>query len=360
MPVSVPPLIYQELIQSADAGYLNRQSAEIIDRQAQPLAEFAMSKREVVDMSQGVIRVGLQVSDTGENQGWDRADILQFAENMPTKEFQFAAYNEHRGLTIWDTDLMNAGYEVDFNSQSKTLASPLSSSEKTRLRNLIAEKVDNFRDGAKTSFDKVLHLDGSLDTKRTPGLDAALPFNRLGTYGGILRSDPKIQHYFTTGLTSTLGGTLEEGMNTAFWQAKLNSRGTKRGKYRIICGRGFADRYRRYGRNNNMQVQVSADGIKSLDINISDSGLRFAGMALEIDPTFEVLDALYAPTPLWTYRCYFLHESSFVLGLFNKNDWSMTVAAPTAEVRNLKASLDWRQSFFCKNPNACAVVSAAA
>jgi hypothetical protein len=69
MPVSVPPLIYQELIQSADAGYLNRQTQEIIDRQAMPFAEFAMSTREVVDMSQGTIRVGLTVSDQGENPG---------------------------------------------------------------------------------------------------------------------------------------------------------------------------------------------------------------------------------------------------------------------------------------------------
>lgn len=359
MPVSVPPLIYQELIQSADAGYLNRQTQEIIDRQAMPLAEFAMSTREVVDMSQGTVRVGLTVSDQGENQGWDRGDVLSFQENMPTKEFQFSVYNEHRGLTIWDTDLMNAGYEVDFNSQSKTLASPLSVSEKTRLRNLIKTKVDNFRDAAKVSFDKVLHLDGSLDTKRTIGLDAALPFNRLGSYGGILRSDSKIQHYFATGLTYTLGGTLEEGLNTAFWNAKLNQRGTTRGKYRILCGRGFADRYRRYARNNNMQIQVTTDGIKSLDLNISDSGLRYMGMALEIDPTFDILDGLYAPTIPWTNRCYILHEDSFVLGLFNKNDWSMTVAAPVAEVRNLKASLDWRMTFFCKNPNSCAVVAVA-
>lgn len=359
MPVSVPPLIYQELIQSADAGYLNRQDQEIIDRQAMPLAEFAMAKRQVTDMSNGIVRVGLQVSDAGENQGWDRGDLLGFSENMPTKEFQFAVYNEHRGLTIWDTDLMNAGYEVDFNSQSKTLASPLSSSEKTRLRNLIAQKVDNFRDAAKVSYDRVLHLDGSLDTKRTPGLDAALPFNRLGSYGGILRSDAKIQHYFNSGLTYTLGGTLEEGLNYAFWQARLNGRGEKRGKYRIICGRGFADRYRRFARNNNMQIQTPIEGSKTMDLNISDSGLRYMGIPLEIDPTFEILDALYAPTPLWTMRCYILNEDAFVLGLFNKNDWSMTVAAPVAEVRNLKASLDWRQTFFCKNPNSCAVVASA-
>lgn len=359
MPVSVPPLIYQELIQSADAGYLNRQSQEIIDRQARPLAEFAMSRRKVVDMSQGIIRVGLTVSDTGENQGWDRGDILSFAENAPTKQFEFAAYNEHRGLTIWDTDLMNAGYEVDFNSQSKTLASPLSSGEKTRLRDLVATKVETFRDGAKSSFDKVLHLDGSLDTKRTPGLDAALPFNRLGSYGGLLRTDAKIQHHFALGLTYSLGGTLEEGLNAAFWQARLNGASSKRGKYRIICGRGFADRYRRFARNNNMQIQTAIEGTKTMDLNISDSGLRYMGIPFEIDPTFEILDQLYAPTPLWTYRCYILHEESWVLGLFNKNDWSMTVAAPVAEVRNIKASLDWRVSFFCKNPNANAVVAVA-
>lgn len=360
MAVSVPALIYQELIQSADAGYLNRQKSIILDRQAMPFGEFAMTRREVVDMSQGIIRIGYQVSDTGENQGWTRSDTLEFRENMPTKEGRAAVYNEHRGLTIWDDDLMNAGYEVDFNSQSKTLATPLSVSEKSRLRNLIAQKVDNFRDAAKVSYDRVLHLDGSADTKRTVGLDAALPFLRTGTYLNILRSDPKWQHYYASGLTYSLGGTLEEGMNFAFWQARLKSRGAKRGKFRIICGRGFADRYKRYARNNNMHINVTAEQVKTLDVNISDSGLRYMGIPLEIDPTFDDLDVLYAPTPLWTYRCYILCEETWKLGLFNKNDWTMTVAAPQAEVRNLKASLDWRQSFFCENPNANAVVAVAA
>jgi hypothetical protein len=360
MAVSVPPLVYQELVQSADAGYLNRQNSILLDRQAMPFGEFAMTRRKVVDMAQGIIRVGYQVSDTGENQGWTRGDLMEFRENMPTKGGEFAVYNEHRGLTIWDDDMMNAGYEVEFNSQSKTLASPLSSSEKTRLRNLIAEKVDNFRDAAKVSYDKVLHLDGTLDLKRTPGLDAALPFNRLGSYGNILRTDPKWQHYFASGLTYGLGGTLEEGMNTAFWNARLKSRGNKRGKYRIICGRGFADRYRRYARANNMHINITAEQVKVLDVNISDSGLRYMGIPLEIDPTFDDLDALYAPTIPWTNRCYILCEDTWTLGLFNKNDWSFSVAAPSAEVRNLKASLDWRQSFFCNNPNANAVVAAAA
>lgn len=360
MAVSVPPLVYQELVQSADAGYLNRQNPTILDRQAQPFGEFAMSRRKVVDMNQGIVRIGLQVSDTGENQGWTNLDTLNFYENMPTKQAEAAVYNEHRGLLIVDDYMMNAGFEVDFNSQSKTLASPMSSSEKTRLRNLIADKIDNFRDACKTSYDKILHLDGTTDTKRTLGLDAALPFNRLGSYLGILRSDPKWQHYFASGLTYSLGGTLEEGMNTAFWQARLNSRGAKRGKYRIICGRGFADRYRRYARNNNMHINVTAEQVKTLDVNISDSGLRYNGIPLEIDPTFDILDVLYAPTPLWTYRCYILCEETFTLGLFNKNDWSFSVAAPRAEVRDMKGSLDWRQTFFCANPNANAVVAVAA
>jgi len=360
MPVAVPALIYQELIQSADAGYLNRQNAILLDRQAQPFGEFALSRRKKVEMTQGIIRIGYQVSDTGENQGWDRADVLEFGENMPTKEGEAAVYNEHRGLTMWDTDLMNAGYEVDFNSQSKTLATPLSGSEKTKLRDLIGIKIDTFRDAAKTSLDRILHLDGSTDTKRTPGLEAALPFLRTGSYLNIQRSDPKWQHYYASGLTYTAGGTMEEGLNAAFWAAKLKSRGSKRGKYRLVCGRGFADRYKRFARNNGFQLQVTSEQVKVLDVNISDSGLRFMGIPLEIDPTFDDLDTLYAPTIPWTNRCYVLCEDSWTFGLFNKNDWSFSVAMPTAELRNLKASLDWRMSFFCNNPNANAVVASAA
>jgi len=360
MPVSVPPLVYQELIQSADAGYLNRMKQKPIDRQAMPLLNWADSLKKVVDMSQGLIRVGLTVSDEGENQGWDRTDGVTFAENMPTKQAEFCAYNEHRGLVMWATDLMNAGYEVDFNSTSKTLATPLSASEKTRLRDYIGSKVNNFRDAAKVSCDKNLHLDGTLDTKRTPGLDAALPLNRLGSYGGLLGTDPKWQHYIALGLTSSLGGTLEEGMNTAFWNARLNSRDNERGTYRIICGRGFADRYRRYGRLNNMQINVGPEQVKTLDVNIADSGLRYMGYPLEIDPTFDILDALYAPSNPWTLRCYIICEKSFCWGMFNKSDWTMSVPAPTASVRDLKLSLDWRMSFFCTNRNANAVITAAA
>ena len=360
MPVSVPPLVYQELIQSADAGYLNRMKQRPIDRLALPLLSWADGLKKVVDMSQGIIRVGMTVSDEGENQGWDRSDGVTFAENMPSKQAEFSVYNEHRGLVMWATDLMNAGYEVDFNSTSKTLASPLSASEKTRLRDYIGTKVSNFRDAAKVSCDKNLHLDGTQDLKRTPGLEAALPLNRLGSYGGILGTDPKWQHYIATGLTSSLGGTLEEGMNTAFWNVRTKRRDSESGKIRLICGRGFADRYRRYGRLNNMQINVDSGQVKTLDVNIADSGLRYMGHALEINPTFALLDAAYAPANPWDLRCYIVTEESFCWGMFNKTDWSMSVPAPTASTRDLKLSLDWRMSFFCKNRNVNAVITAAA
>ena len=130
MAVTVPALVLQELVESSDAGFYNRNSPILLDRQSMPYGESCMSRREIVDMSQGTIRVGLRVSDDGENEGWTNQDQLSFGENAPTKEFQFGVYNEHRGLLIVDDYMMNAGFEVDFNSQSKTLASPLSSSER--------------------------------------------------------------------------------------------------------------------------------------------------------------------------------------------------------------------------------------
>lgn len=360
MAVSVPALVLQELVQSVDKGYFNRNDSIKLNRKNVPLTDFWTGKSKVVDMNQGAVRIGLIQADTGDNQGWTNLDALGFAENAPTMGFEFGVYNLHRGLLLIDDYLMNAGFEVDFNSTSKTVASPLSASEKTRLRNILTEKLDNFRDAAMVSLDRDLHLDGTIDTKRPIGLDAMLPLNYNGTYGTIARSNPLIQHYFATGLTYTNGGTLESGLNTAFWQARLNGRGYKRGAYRIIVGRQFADRYRAFARNNNMQIHATTSQVTTLDVNISDSGLRYMGMPLEIDPTLADLDALYAPTIPFDRRAYVLHEDAFVLGLFNKKDWAMTVAQPKAEERAVRCSLDWRLTPFCVNPNSCAVVSAAA
>lgn len=360
MAVSVPASVLAELTNSADKGYLNRQKSILLARAARPMLDFWLSNKKVVDMGQGAVRVGLVTPDSGDNQGWTNFDALGFTENQPTLGFEFGVYNIHRGLLMGADYLMNAGFEVDFNSASKSLAEPLSASEKTRLRQIVSEKVDNFRDAAQNSLDRDLHLDGTIDTKRPIGLDAMLPLNYSGTYGGVARSNTYIQHYYVTGATYTAAGNLEEYMNTAFWQAKLNSRGQKRGAYRIICGRAFADRYRRFFRNNNAYVMTEAGGTPKLDLNISDSGLRFMGISLEIDPTLAVLDALYAPAVPFDRRCYILCEDTFVFGLFNKSDWSASFPQPTASERAIRMSLDWRVSPFCTNPNANAVVAVAA
>jgi hypothetical protein len=104
---------------------------------------------------------------------------------------------------------------------------------------------------------------------------------------------------------------------------------------------------------------TEAGGTPKLDNNISDSGLRFAGIPLEIDPTFIDLDALYAPAIPWDLRCYILCEDTFKFGLFNKSDWTSTVPMPSATERAIRLSLDWRVSPFCTNPNASSVVTVA-
>lgn len=360
MAVSVPAAVLAELTNSADKGVYNRNASIKTGRQARPLLDFWNSRKETVDMDQGAVRVNLQIPDTGDNQGWTNFDLLGFDENQPTLQLEFGVFNMHRGLLLGADYLMNNGYEVDFNSQNKSIAEPLSSSEKTRLRKLVGEKVENYHDAADTALDRDLHLDGTVDTKLPPGIDAMLPLALTGSYGGIARTNPNIQHYIATGLTYTLGGTLEEQMNLAFWAAKLNSRGSKRGAYRIIVGRQFADRYRRYFRNNSAYVMTEASGTPKLDINISDSGLRYMGIPLEIDPTFDQLDALYAPAIPWTRRCYILCEETFVFGMFNKHDWTTSIAMPKAEERAIRMSKDWRVSPFCKNLQANAVIAVAA
>jgi hypothetical protein len=160
-------------------------------------------------------------------------------------------------------------------------------------------------------------------------------------------------------MTYSSGGTMRAVMIDALYQAKLNSRGSKRSSYRLICGRGFANRYASFATNNNWQVHTMATGTPKLDISISDSGLEFEGMSLEINPTFAILDGLYAPTIPFDRRCYMLHEDSFVLGCPNKMDKKFSTPPDPANIRVARASLDWRLAPYCNNPNANAVVAVA-
>ena len=358
MTVTVPAAVFQELVLSVDKGIYNRGKSVKLDRKAMPLLDFWMGRKKEVNASQGVVRVNLQVSDSTPNQGWTQQDVLSFNQNFPALGFEFGIYNVHRGLIFVHDDLMNEGYEIDFNDASDKVATPLSASESTRLRNILADKLDNYRDAFNVALDQNLSLDGTQDAKLPIGLDAMIPLANTGNYGGLSRTDPRIQPFSSLAMTYGAGGTARSALNTAVYQAKLNSRGAKRGKYRFIVGRGFADRYASYATANSWQVHTMATGTKDLDISISDSGLQYLGVPLEINPTFDLLDAAYAPAIPWTRRGYFLCEDTFILGTSNgKSEPKMSVPPDPAEVRVTRCSLDWRLSPFCTNPNANAVVA---
>jgi hypothetical protein len=361
MAVTVPAAVFQELVLSVDKGIVNRNDSIKIDRKAMPGLDLWMSRKQLVNASQGIVRVNLQVQDNSPNQGWTNLDTLIFTENFPAMGFEFGVYNIHRGLLLIHDYLMNEGYEIDFNSNSPKIATPLSKSEGTRLRDILREKLDNFRDAFRVQLDQTLWLDGTQDTKLPIGIDAMIPIaNTAGSYGGILRSDTRIQNFAFTGMTYVANGTMRVQMNNAMYQCRLNSRGSKRGTYRLLVGRAFATNYAQYATNNNWQVHTLADGTPNLDISIADSGLQFLGMPLEINPTFAILDALYAPANPWDLRCYFVHEDSVVLGYVTSSAEKFSVPPDPAEQRMTRGSLDWRVSPFITNPNTCAVVTSVA
>ena len=359
MAISVPAAVLQEIINSVDKGILNRRAPIKIDRKAMPLKDFWFSRIKKVESNQGAVRVALQKSAENPMQGWTNLDPLAFNENEIDLQTEFNFYNLHLGLIFVHDYMMNEGYDIDYNEKNPKIANPLSQNEAGRLRNIVKDKLEAHYDNFDVQEDLILHRDGSVDPKLPPGLDAFVPLALTGSLGGVPFTNPLVAPYIALGLTYTLGGTMREGMNTAMWNARLNSRGRSNGKYRIICGRGFADRYSRYATANAWQVHTMAEGTKKLDISISDSGLQFQGIPLEIDPTFDILDTLDAPATPWTLRCYFLYEEAFVYGHPGAQDKKMSMPPDPADVRMTRVSLDKRVSPLVTIGNANAVVTAA-
>lgn len=363
MPITTPEQL-SRVAYAVHAHVANKKKPTAIDRQKMVLLDILGKRKEAASATGGVWKWKLKHDDGGAMQFFQRKDVLAFTESEFQLEMQYPFANMHQGREFTHEDLFELGYDVVPNAtRGKNFASGASDSDAERVVNYFEEAIESMMDKFDVELDKILHRDGSYDSKSLVGLDGILPIaNTAGTIGGVSRSNPLVRHYVETNLTVTAGGSLLSGLTRARRACLLNGRGHNLGGgLVIVAGAGFVDGYRSYAIANGIEYKWDPTKVlNGLDIGIPEASFQFEGVPIVWDPTFEYLDTIEpSASPAWTKRAYVLAPKTWKLVVGNKMDKKFSAPLDKAEQRVTRLSLDSRLSLGNVCPNANAVIAIA-
>lgn len=218
----------------------------------------------------------------------------QLAHGNPTGSARFRMpWKEHYiGMMVTMTELKNDGIDVleDGSDQS---TSAMSGREMQALANIFDEKNEKLGADYNYSLDRLIHGDGTTDTKALAGVRAfILDDPDAGVTGGISRvanSWWRNDCLTTTGggvvtSSSTGGGALIIAMDKAARRRAKYANGQT--KVRYFAGSDFIDAYKAEMRANGYYTQTGW-GSKKPDGSMQDPS--HAGIDLEWDPTMDDL-----------------------------------------------------------------------
>ncbi|MCW4115666.1 phage major capsid protein [Aurantimonas sp. MSK8Z-1] len=233
----------------------------------------------------------------GALQGYTGDDQVSYYNPTGNVRARFPWKEHHIGMVLTMTELKTDGIDVIEDGADQTTRE-MSGREQQALANLLDEKNELLGADYTFSLDRLIHGDGSTDTKAIAGIKSILLDNpAAGTTGGInrvvspwWRNDAATAANAAAGgqgaVTSatTNGGALIEFMDKALRRRSKYARGSTSVRY--FCGSDFIDAYKRELRANGSYTQTGWAN-KTPDGSMNDP--QHAGLPLEWDPTMDDL-----------------------------------------------------------------------
>jgi hypothetical protein len=287
-------------------------------RYPRPLVDFYDSRKKKTQFVGNEVLVGIKEPASNlSSQKWAGSDTLNNAVELnPGMMASFTSSNmfssikwgfddlrKSCGVTILPND--NGAQQVDGRVYRRD-----SSSERV-LYDKLTEDIESMTDRFSELRDLEVHRQGAT-AKDLAGLNAILPIQNAGNYGGLDRGKiPVVQHVVFAGndgngtnppwigARGVVGSTLLVQLEEFFTQlrAAASTCGLPKGKWRCFVGRGFLKMLKAELRSNKMQFNVDAEkGDSKINLLITDErlGLSSPDLSMEWDPTLETLDVIAA------------------------------------------------------------------
>lgn len=241
----------------------------------------------------------------GTLQGYTGDDQVGYYNPTGIKRVRFPWKEHHIGIVVTHTELKIDGIDVVEDGADQDTRE-MNGREEQALANLLDEKMDTLGEDYAFSLDRLLHGDGSTDTKAIAGIRSLiLDAPAAGVTGGLNRvTNPWWRNRAATAANAAAGGqgpvtssVADGGALIEFMDKEDRARSKyKNGSTRVryFCGSDFIDAYKKELRaNGNYSMTMSRD------TNRPDGSMKdpeHAGRLLEWDPTLDDLG--------FSKRCY--------------------------------------------------------
>ena len=234
----------------------------------------------------------------GSLAGYSGDDQVTYYNPTGTKRAEFPWKEHHIGNVITHTELKIDGIDVmDEGADASTY--PMSDREAQALANLLDEKNDALGEDYAYSLDRLIHGDGSTDSKALAGIGSLiLPSPALGTTGTIgrvanswWRNRAATAAFAADGgqdaITSSTsnGGALIEFLEKEWRQLSKYRNGSTR--YKIFAGSDFLAAYQKELRANGNYTLNGWAGGQAVDGSMGDP--KWHGIDMTWDPTLDDL-----------------------------------------------------------------------
>lgn len=269
-----------------------------------PLTKHLVRRRQSYPGGQEYHVITLHSSNDSNFQAYSGSSNVTYNNRRTLEHAKFRYASFHEGFGLDEDELTRNGIVYHEHGRPR-----MSAAEEVQITNLLEENTRSMHQGFETGLDRVLHRNGAQNVEEIPGLDHLVSLTpNTGTVAGIsAASNSYWRNYAALDLTANnLITTMESG-----WKACVQYSG--QAPDIILMGSGFQKIYRNATNaevTRTVQVAPAGGSVSKLDPAIGgklDTGLFYNNVAMEWDPTFEILDTLDSPTQKWTNRCYFLN-----------------------------------------------------
>ena len=304
------PLTPQQLLAAATYNFVTVADGDPIDQVGYELKtlDWFLSKKKPSLFTGGTYSEKVRLRYDGNAQRIHGDDQLEYNSRDTARLAPYQHYELFDGFYLTETDLVNNGIVITRDSSGNETGPTREEAS------IIIDKVRENWEALKGGFQQALAFDvlrdGTQDTKAPQGLDALVSTTPgTGTIGGIDASVVTLwQNHADMGISTATAGNLIDKL-------EIGRRATmRRGKMGppdfIVCGSSAYDAFRRDARAvHSLDVSVPMSGGVTLDPATQE--LRFHGVPVVWDPTFDALDDLLGViTYPWKKRIYMLNSKT--------------------------------------------------
>lgn len=314
------PVTQAQLLAGASYQLESYASGDPIDQFTtdRPFAKWLIANREDSVFGNGIFNEKVRFTNDSNYQNYTGDDEVDYNRKDTVRLAPFQHYEAHDGFALNETELANNGVIITDDKNAV-----LADAEKIQIVNKLKEGWSTLKDGFQENWDVEMHLDGQQDAKAAPALDLLVSTTpTVGVIGGL---DASLFPWWRNNINLSIpSGSTQTDYEGFFEELEQTHRAcmTYGGAAPdfIPCGGAFYDYFRRAARAvHTIQINGSASG--GVTIDPATQELRFHGVPVVWDPTFDKLDAIVGTIPQpWTKRCYFLNKKHYKMRPF-KGRW---------------------------------------